>query len=762
MKKSIVAYALISSLLIAPSATLANEDLTKLHEVVYAVTLNDIDVSDGTILLQDSSNQLYAKTEDLDAWRLIFTKSDNIQYEGNQYIALASFPSLTQEIDNNANRLTLMVANNKLTPTKLNMHAGSEIVTVPIQKPTIPGMFINYDLHAEGGVNPAFNGLFEGGTALGSGIFDTSVLANFIGGTSHVVPIGTSWQHDNVNSHNTIIVGDTVTLSNSFDNQVNMTGVRFARNFGTEPQVLTTPIVSVNGSAAVPSVLNMYINNALAYTQSIPAGPYQVTSLPVIDGYGNVHLVMRDVQGNEQVINTSFYSSDMLLQKGLSSFEYDGGFVRTTATNGMPQYGDFVTRAYDRCGFSDKFTGEANVEYSARDAALGVAGNVQIGQAGIVKGGVSASTSALHTGTQATAGYNYESSRGDIGFNVRVANAAFVQAGRINNTGFQRDIQANVGVRIAHGSLGLAHGSEQNGLLGNTRVTTLSYSQPLGLNSFYITANRMSGMLTQSNIFASLRIPIGTKTHVTPSNISSNGINAPGLAVDHFSENLSYQAAMVGGPSGSIQGSLYNRQSTNDVDTTFESSNGQRHYSVDLSGAVSRVDGHTFFSEPIRNGYGIAEVPGYSGIGVFESGQMIGKTNHDGFILLPTLMPYMNNDISLENNDVPLSANIETVKQSVNPMYRLPAIVKFNVEKARGVTVHLKDTKGKWLPSGTLISDTSKHIWPVANDGLAYLDDISSGVLSLTAQMDDVKCKFDISVPVATDEIPDVGEIVCR
>jgi outer membrane usher protein len=90
----------------------------------------------------------------------------------------------------------------------------------------------------------------------------------------------------------------------------------------------TTPVQSILGQAALPSTVDVSVNNALQSRQTIDAGPFAVQDLPTVTGQGEVRVVVRDVLGREQVITRSFYGSARLLAPDSSEYGFQAGFLR--------------------------------------------------------------------------------------------------------------------------------------------------------------------------------------------------------------------------------------------------------------------------------------------------------------------------------------------------------------------------------------------------------------------------------------------------
>ncbi len=104
--------------------------------------------------------------------------------------------------------------------------------------------------------------------------------------------------------------------------------MRFARNFGIRPDLVTTPLLTASGSAVVPSAVDVFVNNQRVYSQQVQPGPFTIDQLPAVTGAGDVNIVVRDALGREQVLTQSFYSSPVLLAAGLNQYSFAAGKIR--------------------------------------------------------------------------------------------------------------------------------------------------------------------------------------------------------------------------------------------------------------------------------------------------------------------------------------------------------------------------------------------------------------------------------------------------
>jgi outer membrane usher protein len=98
----------------------------------------------------------------------------------------------------------------------------------------------------------------------------------------------------------------------------------------------------------------------------------------------------------------------------------------------------------------------------------------------------------------------------------------------------------------------------------------------------------------------------------------------------------------------------------------------------------------------VRNGFALVEVPGLANIPAEWSNQVIGKTNRDGNVLIPNLLPYYGNQISIADNSVPINYSIDVDQKIISVPFRGGDFVSFPVHKVQQVTGgHTVEVGGK-------------------------------------------------------------------
>ncbi|WP_241753250.1 hypothetical protein [Xanthomonas translucens] len=206
-----------------------------------------------------------------------------------------------------------------------------------------PGALLDYDLYASrqgnasnltaSGELRAF-GLGDG--VLGRGMFRQSFVGRLYrepqrDWRSQAIRLDTQWQWSLPDSMTSVVVGDTLSSSTSWSRTLRLGGIRVGRDFGLQPYRVTTPLPEFLGEVTVPSNVDLYVNGIRQYGSELPAGPFQLSAAPGVDGAGNAQLVITDAYGRSRSVEIPFYATQDLLADGLDGRWRWAGSARATA-----------------------------------------------------------------------------------------------------------------------------------------------------------------------------------------------------------------------------------------------------------------------------------------------------------------------------------------------------------------------------------------------------------------------------------------------
>ncbi|MEO5613663.1 MAG: fimbria/pilus outer membrane usher protein, partial [Cypionkella sp.] len=174
---------------------------------------------------------------------------------------------------------------------------------------------------------------------------------------SDALRLETTYQLSSPKRRLTLAVGDVQSGSLAWSRSIRMGGVQLRRNFGLRSDLITQQLLSFDGAAAVPSSVDVFIDNNRAYSTGRDAGPFRLEDLPVRAGAGEALIVVTDANGRRTTKSVSFYVARNLLKKGLLDFSIEAGRAREGYGLDSNDYGaDGVFSGSLRYGLSERIT----------------------------------------------------------------------------------------------------------------------------------------------------------------------------------------------------------------------------------------------------------------------------------------------------------------------------------------------------------------------------------------------------------------------
>jgi outer membrane usher protein len=515
----------------------------------------------------------------------------------------------------------------------------------------------------------------------------------------------------------------------------------------------------------------MFINNALVSRQNVPPGPFSIRNIPVVTGEGNVRLVVRDLFGREQVITRPFYNSQALLRKDLEDFSYEFGSVRENFGINSNNYGDLLGIVTYRRGLSERFTGELHAEVMQNKIIVGAGGDSLIPHLGTVGAYVAGSQSKSGNGGLILLGLDRLVLPWSFGMHTQWASKDFTQVGlqaaqleAIQLSSFNLSYSTR-----SDGSVGIAYVTQHNRDLADLRIATVSYTISLGkTGSFALSTFRSMADQVSTTIFALLSISLSPSTSWSGSLQSMRGGssgNSNELSTT-LQRNLppgegygyQLQARTVGYSEASY--SMQNNVGTYMIDAA--QNQGSTSMRLDVSGGMALLGNNLFLSRRIDQSFAVVRIQDYPDVHVLVDNQSAGQTDANGNALIPRLRAYDNNVISIDQRDLPLDAQISTLKLEAVPYFRSGIEVKFPIKHSRGATLTILLEDGKPLPVGASVQEIGKdEQYMVGYDGEIYVVDLDP-IAMLRATWSSQACEFEVRFTASADPLPDLGTFICK
>lgn len=638
-------------------------------------------------------------------------------------------------------------------------HLNAPSNTVP-RTSSSPGVLLNYDLFTT--VDPNGTASFSAFTELrafnAAGVFSTTELTRALhigaaGWQDSTVRLDSTWSQSFPEDMLTVRIGDTLTDALSWSRSTRIGGIQLSRNFALQPYRVTTPLPAFFGAVAMPSDIELYINGVRQYSGQVPAGPFQLNSIPNINGAGTAQVVITDALGRGTTLNFPLYDSQQLLQRGLSDWSAELGVVREDYGLRSFAYGhDPVGSGTWRYGVSDAFTAEAHAEATDGLIDAGGGGALRLGQAGVLSGSAARSQYRGRTGSQFSVGYDWRSNRFNLGFNG------------IRNSGDYRDLaslyggalpqisaRASAGINAGSlGSFGISYLHLRYSQTAATRYASASWFKSVGRQfTLNLSVNQNLNDHRDNSIYFGATFALGRDTTLSA-----------GATYDHDRAGVSVDASHPAPSEGGFGWRANARTSEGQsggaaeldylgpygrVDAGASALGDSRFTYASASGGIVLMGGHVFAARRIDDAFALVSTDGVAGVPVQLENRPIGVTDEKGMLLVSRLNAYQDNRLSIDPMQLPADIRIDRVRATATPGDRAGTLVRFGITPIRAASIVLVDREGKPLPLGSAVRVNGEgHGALVGFDGAVYVDTLQDrNVIDVATPVGNCRARFD-------------------
>jgi outer membrane usher protein len=565
-------------------------------------------------------------------------------------------------------------------------------------------------------------------------------------------------------------VGDSISGASRFwGGAVRFGGFQWASNFSTRPGLVTLPLPSISGEATLPSTFDLYVNGALRRQHEVPIGPFNIDNIPVVTGDGEIRVVVRDLLGREQVLSDSYYASPRLLRPGLHDYSYEIGALRRSFGLESNDYGRALAIGTHRVGLTEWLTGEIHGEWLSERRTAGLASALLVPRVGILTSAIAGSQADQRTGGLFSLGLERHARRFSFGGNVQLATESFVHAGLTESELMPRRtsqifLATSLG-RLGSSSLALtqrhfsqrapvqlvsARHSLRAGRLGFLGLSVLHVAGDDGDTIVDLTFTRSLDAQTSSS-FTGTSQSNGTRALVQMQR------NAPA------GRGLGYRARAGLGDTSAHEAAVSWQNDVGAYQLNTQSLEGTRLVQASASGSLAVLDRQVFPSRRIDSSFAVARVAERAGVRVYSDNHLIGRTNEDGYVLLPGLRAYEDNLISIEQADLPLDVEFDAVQLTAVPYFRSGVLLDFPVRSSRGAIITIVLENGAPLPAGAVVhlSGGPDRQFPVGMNGEVYVSGLAAQN-RLQVNWQEQICEIEVAFAPGNDPLPRLGPFVCK
>lgn len=785
---------------VPPPDALAPDAATPSQDLLLGVIVNDRSTGTLATFRRLPDGRLAATPGDL---RTAGIKPDIGSVNGDGLIPLGSLAGVTWRYDEPKQVVAFTAPDDVRVPTSVDVGATSRPVDLSAVRSDL-GFLMNYTLYGTsqydwssgGSTTSTLSGSFDARLLTAYGIVSTTALARvndfnrFDDEDNGVIRLDSAWRYTDPESLLVYQAGDSISGSLSWTSSYRFGGVQFKRNFDIRPDLVTTPVPNLSGTASVPSTLDLYLNNIRVFSGEVPAGPFDFTGLPFLGGGGDARIVMKDALGREIVTQRSYFFAPDMLRQDYFDFSAELGFVRLGYGDSSFKYDrSLAGSASIRYGLTDWMTLEGHFE-ATRGLFNGGAGVVtSLGPYGAVNVSAAASQYGARDGDETGGKVSafYQVARNGYSFYA----GADRMIGDYNDVGLVVDrrygrgddspissrareiLRTGVSFPLGFDPSSLSLGFSRirgAGRDGDSSILTASWSRTIFDDvSVYVTGYGDFDDRSNYGVFAGLTVPLGGDMTAS-ANVSRTGNRTS------FDTSVTKSARLEEGSMGwsvrdqeTVDGQG-NRSASVNYRTAVAYLQGSLEQSGDLGrvtgtveGSIVAAGGGVFMANRVDDAFAVVKAGGPD-VEVSLNNRRVATTNSGGRAFVPYLQSYQNNTISIDPANLALDLQPDSTQAVVVPADRSGAVVDFGVKKVDAAVVSLTGPDGKPLPVGSVVQlDGTDQATVTGYDGRTYLTGLSgrNGVtVTLPEAAGTCRAGFDYqSVPGAQ---PELGPVPCR
>lgn len=729
-------------------------------EIVMQVMINRVVKEEAVVLLREGSTHIFATAEQLRRWRIRPPALADRIVHGVDYFDVFSLEDAVIAINETRQELEVTLPAIAFETTQ----RANEVVARPAPAASRFGGFLTYDAlwqHTPEASDPLAT--FEVGAFNRLGMGSSQFFLR--GSDRRGIRLETFWSKDFPEHVATLRIGDSISRgAEGWSRSLRFGGVQFGTNFATRPGLSLLPMQTVSGSAVVPSTVDVFVNNALVTQQDVPPGPFSIGNIPISSGPGTLRVVVRDLLGREQVVEQSVLGSSMLLSPKLNDYSFEFGRLRRGFGTASDDYGELFGSLTWRRGLSNTLTTEAHLEASegrALAASLGAAVNVN--RLGIVSLTVVGSEHRIGSGSAWSLAVQRPGRRVTTALVAQYSSPDFWQLGQLPTDKRSRlSASAIVGVPLGRaGSVNVAYlkRSFHERTSEPIEIFTLGWSS-----------------LLQRRLYAgiSLRHSLGV------SKSTSAGLNfsllldprtSSSAFLERESRDFSIQRSLPLGSGWGYRGKVDNNDTVeagasyqNDTTTfSFDASRQRGTFSTQLAarGSLLWFDRTFFGSRQLSDGFAVVRVGRQGDVRIYNGNQWVATTDKRGLAIVPKLLPYQENVITIDDRDLPFDVEIADLRMIAVPQYRSGVVLDFDVRSQRPAELRVVQADGAPIPAGASAwANDSAEEFRVGVDGRLYLTGLRSAN-RIRIRNGPLQCGISLEMDPTDDPLPDLGTFTC-
>lgn len=739
-------------------------------EGFYDLSVNGAQTGEAVYIYKHADGTQYIAEEDFEKLGISKTLSVT-EINGARMVPLTESDGALLTVNEDESKAALSVPASWYASRNIDLSGRRDIETLKSEN----GTFINYRFDVDGNPSGDYSA-FAGAALTNLSRFGLLYSSLGVGLNSDEEWRGSRGQtyflRENYAKRTFLRIGDGLSGGGPGISVRQFAGISYGSNLSLDPTYNPFMSYDYSGEALLPTSVEFLRNGK--YTGSrldLKPGQFTIENLPVVNGSGDLTLVMTDSLGQKSEVTLPFLRSTQLYRQGVRTFDVSGGVGRRSAYE-YELDSPFVS-ASQRWGMTDRVTLSTALNADL-DAIRGGAGIATVAfdkfiiepffGLGISEDGLGYTVGSRITPLGSVLGASF-------GISGEFSSAAYRMDERWDDAPQRFSISGYLGRSI--GELGQisAFGTYRDDWDGEYElVAGVSLSrQVLEGVSADATLSYMSDGI--SAMFG-LQFDLADETSYVTSQVAaeSGRLYAGGEFVRQrpVDNGVGYRVSAYRQEDADasevydVDGQITARTRYGEHSASTELRDGRLNLRARTAGSIGFSDGEKFVAPPIRGAVAIVDAGGLSELPVYRYNSPVGKTNRSGKLIVTDLASNSKVKMQIKAEDLPFEYNSEKTENEFftrgSGFYR----VGFGVTRQRPAVVILQDETGIEVESGaevTLIGTDEKAY--VGLNGEVFFEDLPfSSELKISAGSK--MCRFVVSYVQSDDPQPRLGPYRCE
>ncbi|WP_241622357.1 fimbria/pilus outer membrane usher protein [Rosenbergiella australiborealis] len=595
-------------------------------------------------------------------------------------------------------------------------------------------------------------------------------------------------EHDITVLKSQLRLGETWSSGELFDS-VTFRGVQLRSDHRMLPAKLRTYTPYFTGIAETNAKVSIWQQGKLIQETSVPAGPFEIDS-PTVGGYGGDYtLIIDEADGRQKVMIVPNSAPPLILNQSVLKYELDAGKINTTQAANQAYFLQ-ANLFYGLTENTTLYTG-LQVGDGYQGGAVGNAFNTRLGGMAVTANYSQVKSkphNSKRNGSRMTLAYNksLRATQTSINFSFdRLTSGHYQSLNTVvngqesyRNWGYptvKQRMSLSVGQPIGESfsvNLSASHYRFKN--KSSTKQYSLSVNNQFryfGLGGFLSRSQTQSGV-NENSLMISLSIPLGASTeknrlfdsfYSTYSHSNNRTTTVQNSLNGHYGdENTLVYGLGINSEKNNqeklnhgVQGNISYNRSQGQYSSSFSRNRRHQQFSLSANGSLVAHSAGLIAGRQIGNNpFAIIYAEGAQGAKIIN-GQGA-ALNREGYGLLPSLTPYLENRIAVNPEGLPLSVSIEENETMVVPRMGAAIKVKMKTQTGTPILLKIRDRQQRLFammsqlytdsnPSVALVSQAGRAFvqgWNPATEALFIRDSVSHEVCQIKVSeqfIDEVK-----------------------